>query len=85
MLKNKCKQELRNEQIIIKVHQNGWKMILFLIHVENINNFIMWAENIENLWFAIFAIFVIYNNYNAISFQYLQIYVFLMGWKVMHW
>ncbi len=64
------------------MHENGWKVILFLIHVENTNKFIMQAENIENLWFAIF---VIYNNYNGIKFQYFQIYVFLMGWKIMHW
>jgi hypothetical protein len=31
---------------MIGVHQNGWKMIPCFIHAENINNFIMQAENI---------------------------------------
>lgn len=58
------------------------KWYLFSYMLENINTFIMWPENIENLWSAIFAIF---NNYHAISFQYFaNIYIFLMGWKIMH-
>jgi hypothetical protein len=32
---------------MIGVHENGWKMILCFIHAENINEFVMQAENIE--------------------------------------